>query len=178
MEIWKPIPNYEDTYEVSSLGNVRSVNRIVWHPRGYTMFLKGKVLKPSKGTNGYLTVILCKDGVTRACMIHLLVAYTFLRHNNSNPDAIVNHKNGKKTDNSISNIEIVTHKENSQHALKNGLIKSGEKAPRAKLSNVQANKLRELYFTKKNTIQELTVIFGLSRTTVYRIIKYQSYKSC
>jgi mevalonate pyrophosphate decarboxylase len=63
METWKPIPNYEGLYEVSNLGNVKSLR-----------FNKEKILKPSKNNNGYFFVGLCKNCKSKTRTIHQLVA--------------------------------------------------------------------------------------------------------
>lgn len=69
-EIWKEVENYEGIYQVSNLGQVRSLK-----------FGKTRVLKPGKNGNGYLYVTLCKDGEIKRCKVHRLVAEAFL----SNP---------------------------------------------------------------------------------------------
>lgn len=59
-EIWKPIENYEGYYEVSNLGNVRSIDRIVPTLNGKYYKFKSILLKPSKSGSGYLAISLVK----------------------------------------------------------------------------------------------------------------------
>ncbi|WP_366942568.1 NUMOD4 domain-containing protein [uncultured Thomasclavelia sp.] len=60
-EIWKDVPNYEGLYQVSNLGNVRSLDRYVFRSDGIKHFCKGRKLIPSKNKDGYLQIKLCKN---------------------------------------------------------------------------------------------------------------------
>ena len=75
-EIWKPVPDYEGLYEVSNLGRVRSLDRVVSHPSG-TQIKKGKILKPSPANNNHFAVSLSKDGEEKTRTIERLVLETF-----------------------------------------------------------------------------------------------------
>lgn len=113
-EIWRPIRDFEGLYEVSSLGQVRSVDRTVRGANAmsdsYPINRKGRVLKQSMATNGYLFVVLCKDGKHTHTNVHRLVAETFI----PNPDILpeVNHKDEDKTNNAVSNLEWCDRKYN------------------------------------------------------------------
>lgn len=112
MEIWKDIEGYEGDYQVSNLGRVKSYK-----------FKKEEVaiLKPHKSKREYFVVYLNKKCKRKACKIHRLVAQAFIP-NPSNKE-LVNHIDGDKLNNNVSNLEWSTHGENVRHALKNGLIK-------------------------------------------------------
>lgn len=100
-EKWKPVVGFEGKYEVSDLGNVRSIN--------YLRTGKTKILSP--GINrGYLHVVLWKDGKGKHYYVHNLVVTVF--KGPIPPGMQVNHINEDKTDNRLSNLEVVTHKEN------------------------------------------------------------------
>ena len=77
-EIWKDIPNYEDLYEISNFGRVKSKDRTLLHARCGTQTRKGKLLSIAKSPNGYLRVTLCKSNKTKTFSIHRLVAITFI----------------------------------------------------------------------------------------------------
>lgn len=125
MEIWKDIPNYEGYYQVSDLGNVKSLDRkVINSPNGGCFTRKGKKLKPiKKGKQNYLVVSLNKKGRGKMFTIHQLVAITFLNHKPCGFDIVVDHKNNISTDNNLSNIQLVSNRYNSS---KDKVQKSGE----------------------------------------------------
>lgn len=119
-EIWKPIKGYEGKYEVSNLGNVRSLDHVVFvkqDKREYEMLRKGKLLRPLVRRHGYLGVQLYGHGRNErnltTCSIHRLVAEAFLENPHNLPE--VNHKDENKTNNRLDNLEWCTHKENSNY---------------------------------------------------------------
>jgi hypothetical protein len=107
-EIWKPliINTITYNYEVSNLGNIRST-------------ITKRVLK-SVLRNGYLSLSISKNNIKKTYNIHQLIALVFLGNKKDNT-IIINHKNGNKTDNNINNLEYITYKENTQHAIENKL---------------------------------------------------------
>lgn len=112
-EVWKPIDGYEGLYEVSSFGNVRSYKKSRWGLRDNPKILNGFMGKH------YLTVVLCKDKkITK--YIHRLVAIAFIPNPEHHKE--VNHIDGNKTNNHVSNLEWVSHAGNMKHAIKNDLF--------------------------------------------------------
>lgn len=110
-EIWKDIKGYEGLYQVSSEGRVKSKARNGnW---------KEKILKPVKTKDNYFIVGLCKNGKSKNKRINRLVAEAFIPNPENKPE--VNHIDGNKHNNKISNLEWVTTKENIVHAYKIGL---------------------------------------------------------
>lgn len=110
MEIWKKIKEYPN-YEVSDHGSIRSL--------GFK-FHKAKVLKPGlvgKENGQYLSIQFGKNGKKR--YVHRLVAVTFIKNPVNKRE--VNHKDGNKLNNHVSNLEWVTPSENRQHAYDTGL---------------------------------------------------------
>lgn len=109
-EVWKDILGYEGKYQVSDLGNVRSLN--------YCNTKKSKNLKPGGSPNGYFGVTLSngKSSSKRRFLVHRLVMITF---NPSGMKAQVNHINEIKSDNRLSNLEWVTAKENCNYGTRN-----------------------------------------------------------
>lgn len=117
-EQWKSIPNF-DNYEASNYGRIRSIDRDITQlrcKRQYTRKMKGRIIKPRIQNNGYLIVWLRREGVTKAISVHRLVATTFLQSQNA--DFEINHKDGNKTNNAISNLEWVSRSENIKHSYK------------------------------------------------------------
>jgi len=116
IEIWKPIKDYEGLYEVSNLGNVKSLN--------YLRTGEERILKPDKDKLGYLRISLCKNGKIKRFKIHRLVAMMFLENPENKP--FINHIDCDPSNNNVNNIEWCTPKENIQYASKLGRIKSGK----------------------------------------------------
>ena len=115
MEIWHPCAGYETHYEVSNLGNVRSIERMV-NNRVNTGLRKSpqKLLKQGKSKSGYLIVSFCIDGVKSNQTVHRLVARAFISNESNKPQ--VNHKDGNKHNNHIDNLEWMTRSENGLHS--------------------------------------------------------------
>lgn len=101
-EVYKDIIGYEGYYQVSNLGNVKSVDRIVTN-NGKRIPRKGKVLSKGLSKYGYLTVVLSKNGVHKNYRVNRLVAEAFIPNPQQLP--FVNHKNEEKTDNRVENLE-------------------------------------------------------------------------
>ena len=102
--MWKDIKGYEGLYQVSDKGEVRRITK-----KGYRL-LKQSINKPSN----YPSVALSKEGKQKTKTVHRIVAETFLEL--PSQDYEVNHKDGNKTNNSVSNLEWVTQKANIDHA--------------------------------------------------------------
>lgn len=119
-EVWKDIQGYENIYQVSNKGNVRSLDRIDIIKDGRKFVRTGKVLKAKICRKGYHRVQLCINSKCKHCNIHRLVAIAFIPTTNYNLQ--VNHIDGDKTNNYVSNLEWVTNSENFNHAMKNNLL--------------------------------------------------------
>jgi hypothetical protein len=120
-EIWMPVVGYEGLYEISNYGNLRSLDRYTIN-RGVKAFVLGWELKYQLSTNGYYMAFLAKESTRKNTTIHSIVAKAFIPNPDNKP--YVNHKNGIKTDNMAENLEWVTPKENTHHALTMGLLKT------------------------------------------------------
>lgn len=106
--IWKDIQGYEGLYQVSKLGEVRSLNY-----KGFTGKIQNLTLTLRK--DGYLRVNLIKNGKKKQYAVHRLVAQAFLE--NPNKYNIVNHKDLNRSNNLFTNLEWVTQKENMNYSL-------------------------------------------------------------
>jgi hypothetical protein len=119
LEIWKDIPEFEGYYQVSNLGNVKSLSRTILGKNNTPTLLKEKLLKFSTSTNGYYQVILCKNSDRKIFKVHSLVAICFLNHiPDGTHNIVVDHINQIKTDNSIENLRLIGHRENVSRSIK------------------------------------------------------------
>ena len=119
-EQWKDIKGYEGLYQVSNLGKVRSLDRIVkqfGHKQEYERLIKGKLLKLHIQNGGYLIATLTKNNNERKMLVHRLVAIAFMGNNEGMQ---VNHKDGNKLNNKLSNLEWCSQEYNAIYSYLNG----------------------------------------------------------
>jgi len=121
MEKFKDIINYENSYQISNFGRVKSLDRRINCLGENGRIIKGSFIKSHKNKPGYFAVMLHKNNKYKHHSIHRLVALAFIPNPESKP--VVNHKNGIKTDNSIENLEWCTYSEDRKHAYDTGLKK-------------------------------------------------------
>ena len=120
IEVWKDIKGYEGLYQVSNKGRVKSLDRTVPLRNGSKQYKKGRILKPIPDRYGYLRVILFNDSGKKRFSVHRLVCEAF--HDNPENKPCVNHIDEDKTNNSASNLEWCTHKENNNHGTHNARV--------------------------------------------------------
>jgi hypothetical protein len=110
-EIWKIVEAYFD-YEVSNFGNVKSLQRETYSNGKFRYTQKQKILKPCINTGGYYIVNLFKNSKSKTFQVHQLVAMAFLNHKLCGHKLVVNHINFNKLDNRLTNLEIISQREN------------------------------------------------------------------
>lgn len=114
-EVWKPIAGYEGYYEVSSYGNVRSLDRLDSLGRRRA----GTILKPQNLKSSYGKVDLRRNGTVKQYRVHKLVAITFFGDRSSEGLIVLHGPNGY-TDNSVSNLSWGTHSDNEYDKQRDG----------------------------------------------------------
>jgi hypothetical protein len=102
VENWLPVKGYEGHYEVSDLGRVRSLK---WG--------KCRILSENTNSVGYSIIKLCKEGKYKSKGVHQIVAMSFLNHNPNGHNFVVNHIDFNKTNNRLTNLEIISNRDNS-----------------------------------------------------------------
>lgn len=164
-EIWRPIKNYYGKYEVSNFGRVRSLH--------YNNSNKTKVLAQKTNHGGYCQVSLCSKGKVKFYSVHRLVAEAFLK--DFSDDKQVNHIDCDKTNNHLTNLEMCTAKENMDHAVRNGLLRTyrGENHPQSKLTNEQVKEIK----TSPLPNIKLAKKFGVHRSLISMIRAGKVWKS-
>lgn len=166
-EIWKSVENYEGEYEVSNWGNVRSIGIQAWN--GKSLYLKPqRVLKAGVSGTGYRTVSL--RGKTHK--VAVLVANAFLNKPNSLKKVYVNHIDGNKQNDFVSNLEFTSPTGNNIHAYRTGLRK-----PVQKLGYAQKCEIAHIH---KAGIKYTTILkikdWGVTRSAIQRVCnEYKRY---
>ena len=113
LEEWKDILDYEGLYQVSNLGRVKGLKRTILRSNGIVYSAKEKIITVCKSTNNYSIVILNKNGISKTKQLHQLVASTFLKYTPCPISAVVNHIDHDRTNNLLSNLEIISQRENA-----------------------------------------------------------------
>lgn len=101
-EIWKDIPEYEGIYQVSNLGNVKSIRKG-----------KEKILSKRITSSGYVLCSLFKNGVLKQIQEHQLVAMAFLGHKPNGNRIVVDHIDNNKLNNHVDNLQLLSNRENT-----------------------------------------------------------------
>lgn len=127
-EVWKPITGYEGKYEVSNLGNVKSLSRIIVRKNGMKQTIAERILKPQINNTGHFRVQLEE----KRYFVHRLVAKEFLQ--NPNNYEVVNHIDCNPKNNDASNLEWCSQKQNMEYASKIGHLVCNDQK-RKKLSD-------------------------------------------
>jgi hypothetical protein len=173
MENWKPVPRFEDFYEISDLGRLK---RILASSGTYV----GKIVKPNP-RRGYHGFLISAEGKTHTISAHRTVWEAF---NGPIPIRMhINHINGLKRDNRLCNLELVTPSANALHAINVlGHVQNppprmkGIENPRAKLTEETVREIRRLYASGLSQ-QSLSDQFGIHQTNISKLLRGKSWSS-
>lgn len=170
-EIWKDVVGYEGLYQVSNLGRVK---RLAF---SYSRFhIKEKIRKRNITRCGYNRIVLMNNHDKSMRYVHRLVAEAFI----PNPDnkRVVNHIDGDKLNNHVSNLEWATDSENAKHAVKNGLFHPflpGEQSYGSKLTSEEVRRIRELYIPRKFSSLKIAKMMGVNKSTILRVLRGETW---
>ena len=175
-EIWKDIPSWENSYQISNCGRVKSLEKIRFRRKGGNALYKTKILSFSYD-RGYLGVNIQNNKFVKHYWIHRLVAIVFIPNPLNLPE--VNHRDLNKSNNHAENLEWVTHKQNITHAWNDEkrykTVNRGEKSGRSKLKECEVLEARRLFATGKITKRFLSKIFKVDTSTMFRILNRDTW---
>jgi hypothetical protein len=175
-ESWKSITDYEEFYQISNLGRVKSLSRTIINVKGFVHKRKERILRNYSVSKGYLAVDLA-IGKKRHCpKVHRLVALEFIPNPNNYPQ--VNHIDGDKTNNKVNNLEWCTCKYNINHAHKNKLTNpaKGTSHGRCVLTEEQVLNIIREYKTGDIFQYQLADKYNISQGQVYNIVSGKQWK--
>jgi len=143
-----------DNYAVSNYGKIKNVKN-------------GNFLTPTKNNQGYLRYVFCQNGIKKGFNIHRLVALYFI----PNPSGLpyVNHIDGDKTNNNVSNLEWCTAKQNDAHARENGLKVQNKPI---KTTHIETGKI--FIF---NSVGEASSILNINKGTIHKVLSKKRNKT-
>jgi hypothetical protein len=163
-EIWKDISDYHGIYQVSSCGQIRSLD----HFDKYGRLKKGRILKQTKDKGDYLVVNLYRNGKLTKGKVHRLVALTFIPNPNNLPE--VNHKDGNKSNNYLSNLEWCTSKENSDHKINVlGKHNRGKRPGKVEYTEKEVREIKVLLKEGFLSQRDIAKLYGISKSTINNI---------
>jgi len=167
-EIWKPIPSYEGLYEISNTGKIKSLPK-----SGSGNSLSEKIMNDFDNGKGYRYITLTNKTKRRNFYVHRLLAESFISNPGKKP--FVNHLDGNKANNKLSNLEWSTESENMEHASVLGLLPSGEKNHLSKLKEIDIKQIRLLW--QSGTHRDIIKAkYSISYAQIHRIVNNQCWK--
>ena len=156
--IWRKIRDY-DEYSISEAGQVLH---------------QGHELTPRPTKTGYLRVGLWKNNKGKDFYIHRLVAEAFLPNPNHYPE--INHKDGNKSNNNVTNLEWCSHRTNMKHGYQTGLLnQTGEAHSAVKLSVEKVLQIRTLFNSGLYTPKRLAQEFQVGVDNIYAILNRKTW---
>jgi len=163
-EVWKKVRGYGGDYEISNYGKIRSYKR------------GGMILKPEITCHGYSVVGLTRDSKTTSYRLGRLVAKYFIGSPPRNKPYI-NHIDGNKINDCVSNLEYVSAKENTEHAMRIGLKPSikGSKHFNSKLTDLDVREIKQLYKYSSIPRKRLAKLYSVSVSTICGIMKGKAW---
>lgn len=147
-EEWADIKGYEEAYQISNLGRVKSLTREVKFSDGRTRTFQSKIIPQRLSGKGYLMVSLWKHHEGKRFLVHRLVAEAFIPNPSNLPQ--VNHKDENKVNNTVSNLEWCTSQYNNLYSHKVGVVQLDEDNHIIKQWNSIIEAANELHISASN----------------------------
>ena len=177
-EMWSAIPGFEGWYEISTWGNVKSLDRQIIYKNQTIRWYKGKTIKLTKDLRGNPQVTIHKNNCMKSFKLSRLVALVFIPNVENKPH--VHHKDGDILNNHVSNLEWITPENHiEKHRLMGRyLLKSGENgvSPRKRFLETDIRLMRNLYKSQNYTQTELAKQFNCNVSVISSILNYRTWK--
>lgn len=165
--VWKPVLDFEDRYEVSSLGEIRSL-------RGSRAIRKTpRILNPKLKNSGYLTVDLRENYSTKKESVHIIVLEAFISRRPKGLHGC--HQNGNRLDNRIENLKWMTPKENHAQKKIHGTGNEGKKHYLARFKDCDIPIIRKMYKDGMTTAQ-ISLKYKCGRHTIFAIVNNKTWR--
>lgn len=170
-EIWKDIVGWEGLYQVSNLGRIKSLSRVVkvvGHNHSEAR-ISEKILKSVIRKLGYEMVTICKVNIHKHKQVHRVVAEVFIPNPDNKPN--INHIDCNPLNNKVENLEWCTQKENREHAKKMGRVPWGQSHFKAKITQDDAIAI-------KNSAERTSILanqYGISMSSIGDIRKGRTW---
>lgn len=184
-EEWRDIPGFEGAYQVSSLGPVRSVTRVVSGPRGpMSRTFPGRVLKRRINRHGYYWYTLSfreKNKKTIGIREHRAVAMAFIPNPENKPN--INHLDFNPKNNRVENLEWVDQGDNIRYSAKFGRYKksteqvaksAGERCGNSKLTWAAVDKIRKM--RTRFSARDLAKMNGVTLSVIHKVLRHELWK--
>lgn len=166
-EIWKDVEGYEGKYIISNTNKIVSLD--------FKRTGVRKQMIPRIGTTGYYMIVLCKDGKPKNHRMHRLIAKAFIPNPENKGD--INHIDGNKLNNDISNLEWNTRQENINHAYKIGLSKASDLSRKLTSERMSKPVINIVTGEEFASITEAEIKNGLKQYTLrHKLSKYCNNK--
>ncbi len=171
-EEWRPVLEYEGFYEVSSLGRIRSLDRFVTSRDDRNKPVEGRIMKQTVDADGYMKISISKNGAKFYTGIHRLMAFAFL--DGYEEGFVVDHIDGSKTNNVLSNLEWVTVYENTIRGFAT-ICRLSLPFHRAAFTRQCAEEIRMLHNDRGYSQKDLSKEFMVCPTTINNVIHKLKY---
>ena len=163
---WKSVPEYDGYYEVSNFGDIKRIVTYNGKPIN-------RILKPQDNGKGYMRVRLYKNGESKFFRVHRIVMQAFVGKCPNGEE--INHKDGNKANNALSNLEYMTKSENNLHMYRK-LGRQRRHDNYKRLSQDEVVQIRQLYATNQYSQLELGNMFGVNRNTIGNAVRRITWK--
>ncbi len=181
-ERWRPVVGFKGFYEVSNMGGVRSVDRVIRcgsvradGTKDARLFLGRPIRQSTLPKCGHKKVGLWKRGVEKTCRVHRLVMAAFVGPCPKNKE--VAHEDGDPANNRLKNLSYKTHTENQRDMRRHGTAPRGERNAHALLTAAKVREIRRRAKKGPHGIKaKLAEEFGVARSTITAVVKRRNWK--